>query len=128
MIVKICAVALLGVCAYVLLSHLKSDISFAVKIALTVLIGASALLLIAPFPEKIAELASIGEQNAEYVSILLKAVGIAILAQITAEICRDCGEGAAASGVELAAKLEISALCLPLIDTIISSALKILEL
>ena len=104
MIVKICAVALLGVCAYVLLSHLKSDISFAVKIALTVLIGASALLLIAPFPEKIAELASIGEQNAEYVSILLKAVGIAILAQITAEICRDCGEGAAASGVELAAK------------------------
>ena len=85
-------------------------------------------MLLEPFPEKIYELASIGELEGEYVSILLRGVGITILGQITADICRDCGDTSSANGVELIAKLEIVLLCLPLLDGIIECALKILEL
>lgn len=128
MIIKICGVAIVGICAYAVLCHMNSGISFALKLGITLLIAASALMLLEPFPEKIYELASIGELEGEYVSILLRGVGITILGQITADICRDCGDTSSANGVELIAKLEIVLLCLPLLDGIIECALKILEL
>lgn len=128
MIVKICGVAIVGVCAYAILSQMKSGVSFALKLAVTVLIAASAIILLEPVPKKIYELAAIGELNGEYVSILLRAVGITLLGQFTADICRDCGDNTSANGVELIAKLEIVIICLPLLDGIIGTALKILEL
>ena len=128
MIIKICGVAIVGVCAYAVLTHMKSGISFAPKLVITVLIAASAIILLEPFPKKIYELAAIGEVEGEYVSILLRGVGITLLGQITSDICRDCGDSTSANGVELIAKLEIVLLCLPLIDGIIECALKILEL
>ena len=128
MIIKICGVAIVGVCAYAILSHMNSGISFALKIVITTLIAASAIILLEPFPKKIYELAAIGELEGEYVSILLRGVGITLLGQISADICRDCGDTSSANGVELIAKLEIVLICLPLLDGIIECALKILEL
>jgi stage III sporulation protein AD len=127
-IVRICGVAVIGICTYAVLSHLNSGISFALKIVITALIAAYALMLLEPIPEKIYALASIGKLEGEYVSILLRGVGITVLGQITADICRDCGDTGSANGVELIAKLEIVLLCLPLLDKIIECALKILEL
>ena len=128
MIIKICGLAIVGVCAYTVLAHMRSGISFAPKLAITVLIAASALILLEPFPSKIYELASLGGMEGEYVSILLRGVGITFIGQISSDICRDCGDISSANGVELIAKLEIVLLCLPLLDGIIECALKILEL
>ena len=128
MIVKICGVAIVGVCALGLLTHMKSGVSFALKVALTLIIAASAVILLEPIPEKIFSLAAIGNLEGEYVSILLRCVGVTFLGQISADICRDCGDGTSANGVELIAKLEIVVICLPLLEGIIECALKILEL
>ena len=128
MIVRICGVAIVGVCALNLLSHMKSGVSFAIKVALTVIIAASAIILLEPIPEKIFSLAAIGKLEGEYVSLLLRCVGVTFLGQISADICRDCGDVTSANGVELIAKLEIVLVCLPLLDGIIGTALKILEL
>ena len=128
MIVKICGVAIVGVCALNLLTHMKSGVSFALKVALTVIIAASAIILLEPIPERIISLAAIGKLEGEYVSILLRCVGVIFLGQISADICRDCGDATSANGVELIAKLEIVVLCLPLLEGIIECAMKILEL
>ena len=128
MIVRICGVAIVGVCALNLLSHMKSGVSFAIKVALTVIIAASAIILLEPIPERILSLAAIGKLEGEYVSILLWCVGVTFLGQISADICRDCGDGTSANGVELIAKLEIVVICLPLLEGIIECAMKILEL
>ena len=63
-----------------------------------------------------------------YTSTVMRALGIAIIAQMTSEICRDCGENSTASGVELAGKIEIFILCLPLISEIIGYAGEILAM
>ena len=53
---------------------------------------------------------------------LLKAVGIGVLSQFTAEICRDAGEPVLAGRVEFFAKVEIILLSIPQIRAILQIA------
>ena len=54
--------------------------------------------------------------------VLVRARGIALLTEITAGICRDSGEGEIASWGELAGKLEMILLSLPLVGEILEMA------
>ena len=60
----------------------------------------------------------IGE-TAVYLKIMFKVLGIALIAQIISDLCRDCGESALASQTEVAAKIFIVSLILPLLNTVI---------
>ncbi len=48
-----------------------------------------------------------------YIEVLIKIIGIAYVAQFGAEICRDAGDGAMASKVELGGRVMILAAALP---------------
>ncbi len=65
---------------------------------------------------------------AEYAAIMLKGFGVAILTHICSLTCRECGKGALADSVELAGKLEIFLLCIPLMQNVIETAKALLEL
>lgn len=54
----------------------------------------------------------------ELYSIMLKSLGIAILSETAADICRDCNEISLASKVETAAKISMLILSLPLLNSI----------
>lgn len=54
--------------------------------------------------------------TAEVVTILLKAVGVAVVGQIASRLCKDAGESALSYTVELAAKVGVLAVSLPLIS------------
>ncbi len=56
-----------------------------------------------------------------YAAVLLSALGIAILSQSVADICRECRESSIAGYVELAARLEILGLCLPLVEDVLAA-------
>ncbi len=56
------------------------------------------------------------------VETLLKALGIAALTQITADICREAGEGTVAGQVELVGRIEIVVLSLPLASNLLMMA------
>ena len=126
-ILKLCMLGVLGVCAAMTLKQWKSDLLPLLRVAILLLFGIAAIASIRPaitYLSQLGENASIGG----YVEVLLKALGIAILTQYTAEICRECGENAAASGVELTGKIEILLLCLPLIDEILVMTDKLLSM
>ena len=125
-ILKLCMLGVLGVCAAMTLKQWKSDLLPLLRVAILLLFGIAAIANIHP---AIAYLSQLGEYTGigNYVEVLFKALGIAILTQYTAEICRECGENAAASGVELTGKIEILLLCLPLIDEILVMADKLLS-
>ena len=55
----------------------------------------------------------------EYISVLLKALGVALTVQFTADLCRDAGDSAAASKVEFAGKVLIAAASIPLIEGVV---------
>lgn len=61
-----------------------------------------------------------------YLSTLLKIVGIAYIAEFGAEVCKDAGEGAIASKVELAGKVVIMVLAVPIITSLLDLIIKIM--
>jgi stage III sporulation protein AD len=61
-----------------------------------------------------------------YFTSVLKITGIAYISEFGAEICRDAGEGAIASKIEMAGKVIIIALAIPVITSLIDLVLKIM--
>ncbi len=59
-------------------------------------------------------------------STVLRALGLAFLTETAASICRDSGEGGLAGWVEMAGKLEILLLALPLIRTVLDTVAALL--
>ncbi len=61
--------------------------------------------------------------DVKYISLVLKVIGIAYVAQFGAELCRDSGESALASKIEFAGKIIIVTLSMP----VLYSFLEIIE-
>lgn len=72
---------------------------------------------------EMAKRAGIGEM---YLIILLKIIGISYLVEFGAQICRDAGEGAIASKVELAGKVMILVMAVPIIAFALDTILRLM--
>jgi stage III sporulation protein AD len=62
-----------------------------------------------------------------YLTIILKMIGIAFLSEFTADICRDSGETAIANKVEFAGKIMILVLAIPIITALLELLLSLLK-
>ena len=63
-----------------------------------------------------------------YADRMIRALGLSFLTAICSNLCRDTGESTLASGVEMAGKLAIVWLSLPLVEEIMEMAARILEI
>ena len=79
-----------------------------------------------PLFEKMHSLTSSSGIPPEYTSTLFKSLGICLVSQFTADACKDAGETALAGKIELASKIAIATLSLPILEQIIASTTKIL--
>lgn len=64
--------------------------------------------------------------NSNFLGILIKMTGIAFLAEFGISICKDAGESAIASKVELGSKAVIISMSIPIIYNLLEVILKIL--
>ncbi|MGM9658504.1 MAG: SpoIIIAC/SpoIIIAD family protein [Eubacteriales bacterium] len=115
----LCGMALLTVSATAVVKQLRSEIAPFCAAAGGVIMLIYIIDCAAPL---IAFFSDLNSSTGGYFTVLIKSLGVAVCCQITADICRDCGEGAAASKVELAGKIGILLLTLPLIKQILSLA------
>lgn len=115
-----CAAALLCVCGVSVLRSIKSDLApYAAA-------GAGLILLLTAVKE-LKYFKSITDYINAYggktvFEPICKALIIALLCQLTAEICRDFGENGIASKVEFGGKIAIIYLSVPLIKEVLSTA------
>lgn len=79
-----------------------------------------------PLFEKMRSLTSSANIPTEHTSALFKSLGICLVSQFTADACKDAGETALAGKIELASKIAIASLSLPILEQIITSTTKIL--
>ena len=126
MSLKVCFFAIACVVVASIIKHVRPEFLPYVRICATVVISAFAISVIAPLTAYVNSLFS-GAGFGEWGGSILRALGVALLVEICADICRDCGENSAASGVQLIGKLEILILCLPMIKKIIGTALEVLQ-
>ena len=124
---RIAALALLCAVMSLTLRPLREDFSAMIRIAACV--GIFGWLIPTAFSVLNETLSLLeGDTLAQYVTVMLRAIGIALLTRVCTDICRDCGEAGTAGGVELAGKMAILGLCLPLIGEIVACAEALLEI
>lgn len=64
--------------------------------------------------------------NMVYVQTILKIIGIAYIAEFGAQIAKDAGQGAIASKIELAGKILIMVIAIPILTSIIEMILSMI--
>ncbi len=119
--------AVLGISVTAIVKQWKSDFLPLVRLGITIVLGTVLLSAAAPVLSFLRVLTEESEHSA-YTALLFKALGIALLTQICADICRESGESGLAGGVELTGKVEILLLCLPLMEELLEAARNLLTI
>ena len=122
-IIGIVGAALIAAILAVTLKRYNQEYVVIISIIAGVVILVEILLNLTPAVREITTLLSGVGLSQEYGLILFKTLGICFLAQFAADSCRDAGESALASKVELAGKISILVLSLPLFEDIAQTAL-----
>ena len=117
-----------AVCAAILalvLRRLRPEAATALVLAS----GALALLMALPqltqIIDGIAALASTGGVQEQYMSSLLKICGVSLLMDFAAQTCRDADEAGLAMKVELAGRIVLISLALPVMHALLSQILSL---
>ena len=105
MLTKLCMIAVLALSVSLVLRQWKSDTLPLFRMALTLGFGIAAISSLSPVLSLLERLTSLSGAGGADLSLMLKALGIAFLSTYCAATCRECGENAAADGVELAGKI-----------------------
>ncbi|SHE45786.1 stage III sporulation protein AD [Seinonella peptonophila] len=74
----------------------------------------------------LAHLANQAKVNQFFLETILKIIGIAYIAEFGAQVTRDAGQGTIAAKIELAGKILIMVMAIPIIITIIETIINIL--
>lgn len=112
-IVKLCGFGLMAVVMCVIVRQLKPESAVFVNIAAGVMILISAVKLLSPSVKAIGELADSAGISGDFTEVLLKALVISYVTTLSADCARDAGESALGSKLELAGRVSIAALSLP---------------
>ena len=119
----------LGLLATVLLVVIREERS-ELGVILRVGVGAALLLLILPdvgqVVAAIVHVSELARIPARFLTLLLKVVGISYLTVFVAQLARDAGEAGTGLRVELAGKIAILMLAIPLIASIAQTVLKLI--
>lgn len=124
------AVCALLLTALILTLLVKQSGAASLALLLTLAVSAAVLLRFLPrLREVFGVFRSLGEQaglSGGYLSVILKIMAISYLAEFAASLCRDAGETAYAAKMELAGKLAVILLAVPVIVNMLESVWQIL--
>lgn len=115
--IQICGFAILGVIVVVILRVFRPEYATVAGIVAGVILLGWTISSVSAVLDSVTELAE-NTGFSVYSSVILKSLGIGILAQTTADICRDSGVGAVGAKVEFAAKILILLMCVPILQTL----------
>ena len=96
--------------------ELATVVSLAVGMAALVML---ALRVRAMLPELEGLTVLFENMDGEAVTVLLRAAGITIIAELGGQLCRDAGETALAGRIGLIARVTILALCVPVVSRLV---------
>jgi len=124
-VIAIVGFALAAGALSVFLKQYKAEYAMLVSVAAAAAALLMAAGMILPALREIEALAEKSGVNAEYIKVLLKALGICYISELAAGSCRDAGETSLAAKIELACKAAIVILSLPMIKQLIELVMKL---
>lgn len=125
-IIKIIGVGLIALIILIIVRQYRPEFT----IYISLIAGAMIIFLVLDKLSAIINLLSTLSKrsgiNAEYLSILLKITGIAILTEFAVSICKDTGETAIANKVDFGGKVIIISMSVPIISALLELIINIL--
>ena len=125
-IIKIVGIGLVGLVVVIILKQYRPEYAIYISIIAGILI---LFLVIDKLSGIINLLKSISDKtyiNKQFLGILLKITGIAIVTEFAVSICTDAGEKAIASKIEIGSKVIIIAMSIPIISSLLELIIEIL--
>ncbi|MDD2421075.1 MAG: stage III sporulation protein AD [Heliobacteriaceae bacterium] len=125
-ILQVVGVGLIATVLLVVIRKQRPELAVQLSIAAGVILFLFVLGKIVAVLQVLGDLANKAQINRYYLNTLMKIVGIAYVAEFGAQICRDAGEASIATKVELAAKILVMVLALPIILALMDSLVNLL--
>ena len=125
-IVKIIGIGLIAVIIIVILKQYRPEFAMYASLIAGILIFAMIATKLSGIIEVLKSLSSKTAINNEFLVLLIKITGIAILTEFTVSICKDAGESAIASKVDLGGKVIIMSMSVPIMSSLLEVILNIL--
>lgn len=101
-----------------LFSDSGKEYALYIKLAAAAAVMSMIIIFVSPIAETIRNIYSRAGADKEYLTVLFKALGICYITQFACDICKDSGENALATQAELAGKISLMVIALPLFESL----------
>jgi len=103
----------------ILLRQYCCEQSFLLSIGACVIVLGGVMAVIYPMLDDIKEIFIASGISSVYIELIFKAAALCFITQITCEICRDSGENAIASAVEIWGRTAITFVSIPVLKSLV---------
>ena len=125
-IIRIIGIGLIALIIIILLKQYKPEFAIYISILAGVLILILLMDQLTGIINLIQSIASKANINGQFLALLIKITGIAFLSEFAVSICKDAGESAIATKIELGSKIIIISMSIPIISSLLEIILEIL--
>lgn len=125
-ILKIIGIGLISLIIIIILKQYKPEYAIYVSILAGILILYLVMDKLTGIINLINSIANKASVNTKFIALLMKITGIAFLSEFAVSICKDSGESAIASKIELGSKIVIISMSIPIITSLLELIIKIL--
>ena len=125
-IVQVVTLGIVASILYIMLKDLNPSIAFFLILITSIIIFLAVIKQIGIIFSLLETLGQKAKIDGMYMETILKIIGIAYIAELGASITRDAGLGSVAAKIELAGKIFILLLAIPVITAVIEAILNFL--
>ncbi len=125
-VIKIIGIALIALIIIILLKQYRPEFVIYISLLTGVLILLLVMDKLTGIINLLQSLANQTSINSTFLTLLIKITGIAFLSEFAVSICKDSGEAAIASKIEIGTKIIIISMSIPIISSLLEIILKIL--
>ena len=125
-VIKIIGIALIALIIIIIIKQYRPEFAIYISLVAGVIILAFVIGNLTNVINLLKDISTRSGINNKFLGILLKMTGIAILTEFAISICKDAGENAIASKVEIGSKVIIISLSVPIISNLLEVILKLM--
>lgn len=125
--IKVVGIVLTALIINIVLKNYSKEFTFLINIVCTIIIFTLISKDLKGIVDRLTSISNEISVLLPYIKIMLKILGISMIAQLFSDLCRDNGENTLANQTELSAKIIILVTALPLFTTIMDIMIGMLK-
>lgn len=125
--IKVVGIVLTALIINIVLKNYSKEFTFLINIVCTIIIFTLISKDLKGIVDRLTSISNEISVLLPYIKIMLKILGISMIAQLLSDLCRDNGENTLANQTELSAKIIILVTSLPLFTTIMDIMIGMLK-